>query len=77
MGMERDKGETTESTLETFLMLSANADEDQKAKERVDKLNQADSLIFQTEKQMTEFGCLRGKRQAHRQRAAHSPQLAA
>ncbi|WP_165024675.1 molecular chaperone DnaK [Dysgonomonas sp. ZJ279] len=35
---------------------AANADSDQKEKERVDKLNQADSLIFQTEKQLTELG---------------------
>lgn len=34
----------------------ANADEDKKAKERVDKLNHADALIFQTEKQIKEFG---------------------
>jgi len=34
----------------------ANADADKKEKERVDKLNQADSLIFQTEKQLKEFG---------------------
>lgn len=34
----------------------ANASEDAKAKEMVDKLNQADSLIFQTEKQLKEFG---------------------
>lgn len=34
----------------------AHAEEDKKAKERVEKLNQADSLIFQTEKQMKEFG---------------------
>ena len=33
-----------------------NADADNKAKEEVDKLNAADSLIFQTEKQMEEFG---------------------
>tara|TARA_B110000046_G_scaffold28052_1_gene28724 strand:- start:18650 stop:20575 length:1926 start_codon:yes stop_codon:yes gene_type:complete len=33
-----------------------NADTDNKAKEEVDKLNAADSLIFQTEKQMAEFG---------------------
>jgi len=33
-----------------------NADADNKAKEEVDKLNAADSLIFQTEKQMSEFG---------------------
>jgi molecular chaperone DnaK len=34
----------------------ANAEADRQARERVDKLNQADSLIFQTEKQMKEFG---------------------
>ena len=34
----------------------ANADEDKATKERIDKLNQADSLIFQTEKQLKEFG---------------------
>jgi molecular chaperone DnaK len=34
----------------------ANAETDRKAKESVDKLNQADSLIFQTEKQLKEFG---------------------
>ncbi|MFP4041263.1 MAG: molecular chaperone DnaK [Bacteroidales bacterium] len=33
-----------------------HAEEDQKQKERVDKLNKADSLIFQTEKQLKEFG---------------------
>ena len=34
----------------------ANADSDKQAKEKVDKLNQADGLIFQTEKQLKEFG---------------------
>jgi molecular chaperone DnaK len=34
----------------------ANAEADRKAKERVDKLNAADALIFQTEKQMKEYG---------------------
>lgn len=34
----------------------ANAEADKQAKERVDKLNQADSLIFQTEKQLKEYG---------------------
>jgi molecular chaperone DnaK len=34
----------------------ANAETDRKAKEQVDKLNAADSLIFQTEKQLSEFG---------------------
>ena len=34
----------------------ANAEADKAAKEKVDKLNHADSLIFQTEKQLKEFG---------------------
>ncbi|MEX1132296.1 MAG: molecular chaperone DnaK, partial [Flavobacteriales bacterium] len=34
----------------------ANADADKATRERVDKLNAADSLIFQTEKQLKEFG---------------------
>ncbi|WP_010665373.1 molecular chaperone DnaK [Marinilabilia salmonicolor] len=34
----------------------ANAETDKQAKEKIDKLNAADSLIFQTEKQMKEFG---------------------
>jgi molecular chaperone DnaK len=34
----------------------ANAESDKKAKEEIDKLNAADSLIFQTEKQLKEFG---------------------
>ncbi|MBP8628235.1 MAG: molecular chaperone DnaK, partial [Paludibacteraceae bacterium] len=34
----------------------ANAEADKKEKERIDKLNQADSLIFQTEKQLKDFG---------------------
>ncbi len=34
----------------------ANADADNKAKERIEKLNAADNLIFQTEKQLKEYG---------------------
>jgi molecular chaperone DnaK len=34
----------------------AHAEEDKKAKERIDKLNSADALIFQTEKQIKEYG---------------------
>jgi molecular chaperone DnaK len=34
----------------------ANADADHKAKEKVDKINSADSMIFTTEKQLKEFG---------------------
>lgn len=35
---------------------AANAEADKAEKERIDKLNQADSLIFQTEKQLNELG---------------------
>jgi molecular chaperone DnaK len=34
----------------------ANADTDRKAREQVEKLNMADSLIFQTDKQLKEYG---------------------
>jgi molecular chaperone DnaK len=35
---------------------TANAESDKKERERVDKLNAADALIFQTEKQLKEYG---------------------
>ncbi|MDH6312364.1 molecular chaperone DnaK [Parabacteroides sp. PFB2-10] len=35
---------------------AANAEADKQEKERIDKINQADSTIFQTEKQLTELG---------------------
>ena len=34
----------------------ANAETDKKEKEKIEKINQADSLIFQTEKQLKEYG---------------------
>ncbi len=34
----------------------AHAEEDKKVKERAEKINQADSMIFQTEKQLKEYG---------------------
>ncbi len=34
----------------------ANADADQKQKEEIEKINQADTMIFQTEKQIKEYG---------------------
>lgn len=34
----------------------ANAEADRKAKEEVEKVNQADAMIFQTEKQLKEYG---------------------
>lgn len=35
---------------------AVNAESDKQAKEKIDKLNGADSLVFQTEKQLKEFG---------------------
>ena len=35
---------------------AANAEADKQERERIDKLNQADSVIFQTEKQLKEYG---------------------
>lgn len=35
---------------------AANAENDRKVKDRAEKINQADSLIFQTEKQLKEYG---------------------
>lgn len=35
---------------------AVNAESDKQAKDRIDKLNMADSLIFQTEKQLKDFG---------------------
>lgn len=35
---------------------AVNADSDKKEKERIDTINKADSMIFQTEKQLKEFG---------------------
>ena len=34
----------------------ANAEADRQAREKVEKINQADSMIFQTEKQLKEYG---------------------
>ena len=34
----------------------ANEEADKKAKERIDKLNHADSVVFQSEKQLSELG---------------------
>ena len=35
---------------------AANAETDKKKREEVDKINKADSLIFQTERQLSEYG---------------------
>ena len=34
----------------------ANADADKQAKEQVEKINAADAMIFQTEKQLKDYG---------------------
>ena len=45
-----------EDNINKVLEAAANADADMKAKEEIDKMNSADALIFQTEKQLKEYG---------------------
>ena len=54
--IEASSGLTEEEIEKMKQEAEANADADKKAKEQVDKLNSADQMIFQTEKQLTEFG---------------------
>ncbi len=54
--IEASSGLTDEEIKRMKAEAQANAEADKKAKERVDKLNHADSLIFQTEKQLKEYG---------------------
>ena len=54
--IEASSGLTEEEIQKMKAEAEANADADAKAKETADKLNQADGLIFQTEKQLEEFG---------------------
>lgn len=54
--IEASSGLTDEEINKMKEEAKANADADKQAKERIDKLNTADSLIFQTEKQLKEFG---------------------
>jgi len=54
--IEASSGLTEEEIQKMKADAEANAEADKKAKERVDKLNEADSMIFQTEKQLKEFG---------------------
>ena len=49
-GLSKEEIETMKKEAE------ANADTDRVAKDRADKLNAADQMIFQTEKQLSEFG---------------------
>lgn len=54
--IEASTGLSQEEIAKMKAEAAANADIDKQAKERAEKLNMADSLIFQTEKQMTEIG---------------------
>ena len=54
--IEAGSGLTKEEIEKMKAEAKANEASDKAAKEKVDKINQADSLIFQTEKQLKEFG---------------------
>ncbi|SNR15169.1 molecular chaperone DnaK [Tenacibaculum jejuense] len=54
--IEASSGLTDEEIQKMKADAEANAEADAKAKESIDKINGADSMIFQTEKQLKEFG---------------------
>uniref|UniRef100_UPI002409BBE9 molecular chaperone DnaK n=1 Tax=Avrilella dinanensis TaxID=2008672 RepID=UPI002409BBE9 len=54
--IEASSGLTDEEIERMKKEAEANAEADKKAKETADKLNEADAMIFQTEKQLKEFG---------------------
>ncbi len=54
--IEASSGLTEEEIQRMKQEAEANAESDQKAKEAVEKINEADAMIFQTEKQLKEFG---------------------
>ncbi len=54
--IEASSGLTEEEIQKMKAEAEANAESDKKAKETADKLNEADAMIFQTEKQLKEFG---------------------
>src|SRR5210317_835689 len=54
--IEASSGLTEEEIQKMKADAEANADADKKAKETAEKINGADSMIFQTEKQLKEFG---------------------
>ena len=54
--IEASSGLTDEEIEKMKQEAQANADADKVAKEKIDKINAADSLIFQTEKQLKEYG---------------------
>ncbi|UII33446.1 molecular chaperone DnaK [Fulvivirga ulvae] len=54
--IEASSGLTDEEIEKMKQEAQANAEADKNAKEKIDKINSADSLIFQTEKQLKEYG---------------------
>ena len=54
--IEASSGLTEEEIKKMKHEAEANADADKAVKEKADKLNEADAMIFQTEKQLKEFG---------------------
>ncbi|MDC6363163.1 MULTISPECIES: molecular chaperone DnaK [Flavobacteriaceae] len=54
--IEASSGLTEEEIQKMKAEAEANAEADKQAKEKADKLNEADGMIFQTEKQLKEFG---------------------
>ena len=54
--IEASSGLTEEEIKKMKAEAEANAESDKKAKETAEKLNEADGMIFQTEKQLKEFG---------------------
>ena len=54
--IEASSGLTDEEIEKMKRDAEANAEADKAAKEKVDKINEADAMIFQTEKQLKEFG---------------------
>ncbi|WP_405225814.1 molecular chaperone DnaK [Dokdonia sp. Asnod1-B02] len=54
--IEASSGLSEEEIAKMKAEAEANAESDAKAKETADKINEADGMIFQTEKQLTEFG---------------------
>ncbi len=54
--IEASSGLTDDEIKKMKAEAEANADADKKERERIDKINQADSMIFNTEKQLKEYG---------------------
>jgi molecular chaperone DnaK len=54
--IEASSGLSEDEIKKMKMEAEANAESDKKEREKVDKLNQADTLIFQTEKQIKEYG---------------------